>query len=257
MDQLVALAAAHKSTVVENDADARQLYRVESTRLQNRALANVDLTHEAVNNGNASALFIFSTILGQHVLFDILNDADTLSSMLEKFVRCFDLHRGIRVIASEAHARLHPTFLGGDKLIRGHSLTQAHPQATTQGTECAALLGKLRNSELERQSMDMFCETVQTLQYLFDSLRNSQREWSAIVVQEWLVRVPDGYLSSLRQRRPEALVILAHYAVLLHRARNYWVVGESGRFLIRSISDHLGEYWADWLTWPQQVLEDT
>lgn len=44
-----------------------------------------------------------------------------------------------------------------------------------------------------------------------------------IVVQEWPVRLPVGYVDLLEQRRPEVLVILAYYGVLLHRARDYWL----------------------------------
>ncbi|GKU10918.1 unnamed protein product, partial [Fusarium langsethiae] len=130
------------------------------------------------------------------------------------------------------------------------------PHESASGTECAGILQRLRGGDLDQAVADVYCETVNILQYLLDTSQSSASERRVGVVQEWLVRVPYEYLTYLRQRCPEAIVILAHYAVLLHRARDYWAVGEAGRFLIQEIGSYLGGYWADWLVWPQQALED-
>ncbi|EHK49339.1 hypothetical protein TRIATDRAFT_297937 [Trichoderma atroviride IMI 206040] len=61
----------------------------------------------------------------------------------------------------------------------------------------------------------------------------------------------------VRSRIPEALVILSFYAVLLHRHRSFWVFGDSGRFLIQSISTYLGTKWEQWLLWPNSQLAAT
>lgn len=65
------------------------------------------------------------------------------------------------------------------------------------------------------------------------------------------------YILLLRQRRPEALAVLTYYAVLLHYAKDHWLVHDFGKFLIDSISDHLGEFWSDWLDWPRSVLANS
>ncbi|KAH7111515.1 Upc2 protein [Dactylonectria estremocensis] len=213
MDQLLAFAAAHKSTVAREDGDERleRFFRMESTKLQTRALSGVNLASDAVNKDNADALFVFSAFLGHHVLFDTFSAREPLPVMLDKLTQCFELHQSIRFTAA------------------------------------AAL----------RAVADMYCETVNILQYLLDSSQSSASERRVGVVQEWLVRVPYEYLTYLRQRRPEAIVILAYYAVLLHRARHNWAVGDAGRFLIQEVGSHLGDYWTDWLAWPQQALENS
>ncbi|KAH8669414.1 hypothetical protein BGZ61DRAFT_364547 [Ilyonectria robusta] len=58
------------------------------------------------------------------------------------------------------------------------------------------------------------------------------------------------YIEHLNQRRPEALIILAFHAVILHWNRNMWTFGDGGQYLIRAITSHLGAYWACWLCWP-------
>jgi hypothetical protein len=62
------------------------------------------------------------------------------------------------------------------------------------------------------------------------------------------------YTEFLEQRRPEARIILAHYAVLLHRRRGAWSVGAAGKFLLDSIASYLGRHWETWLAWPQAVI---
>lgn len=254
MDQLLALAAAHKSTVVGDGSELQRFYRTEATKLQTRALTLIDLRRDAVNDGNSLALFVFSALIGQHVIFDILNSGDTFSVILDKFHQCLELHQGIRVVVGESWSRLR--HMSPHKDIVNQSYIKPNPQSSTQGTECAGLLTRIRHSELAQNTIDVYCETVNIIQYLLDSLQSSPRDRRILVVQEWLVRVPPGYPVGLRQRRPEALVIFAYYAVLLHYARDYWVVGRSGHFLIQSIATHLGDYWEDWLKWPREVLGD-
>lgn len=256
MDQLLALAAAHKSTVAHEHGDERleRVFRMESTKLQTRALSGVAFARNAVNRDNAEALFTFSAFLGHHVLFDTFWAREPLSVTLDKLAQCFELNQSIRFTAAEA-LRLGCSMTAG---INGadESYMIPSPHEAVGGTECAGLLQRLRSGDFDQAVADSYCDTVTILQYLLDSLQASASERRIGVVQEWLVRVPYEYVTYLRQRRPEAIVILAHYAVLLHRVRDYWAVGDAGRFLIQEIGSYLGNYWADWLTWPQQVLED-
>lgn len=79
-------------------------------------------------------------------------------------------------------------------------------------------------------------------------------EHGAESITRWPVTIPVGYIELLAQRRPEALVVLAHWAVLLIHHRELWFVGNSGVFIIESVSKHLGRYWEPWLEWPRSQL---
>lgn len=255
MDQMLALAAAHKSTVVQ--LDQRELYRTESTRLQTRALAQV-----VVDPGNTpkdsdsdpSTFFFFSAFIGQHVLFDVFSSLTDLATVLDRLVHCFYLHHGIRVSASGAWEKVR-TMLLSHGMLDPHSGSSIDRPDADVGTECDGLVAHLQRSDLDQQTRDVYCETVKLLQYLFDGVRLVEGR-RITAVQEWPIRVSPEYIALLRERRPEALVVVAHYGVLLHHARDYWAVGDSGSFLIRSITSHLGEYWAEWLVWPNEVLID-
>lgn len=66
--------------------------------------------------------------------------------------------------------------------------------------------------------------------------------------------MPQEFTELLSQRRPEAIAIMGHWALLLHYSRDLWHVADSGSYLLRSISEYLGQDWEQWLSWPLSVL---
>jgi hypothetical protein len=271
MDELLALSAAHKSSTLTPNTSAEALtYRTEATRLQTRALARLNAASapSSESDDNCVALFLFSTFLGQHVLFDVFcpHRRTDLAAVLDRFVHCLGLHRGIRAIAGTWWERLRREsrlmFGLPEYLTSGTGSGTPASSSQERRAECATLLELLRTkSELAGSAGEACREAVEALQRMFDSARQPMTAGAAassrrfIVVQEWPVRVPAGYVELLEQRRPEALVILAYYGVLLHRARDHWAIGDAGSYLVRSITKHLGAYWAEWLRWPNAVVD--
>lgn len=246
MDELLALSAAHKSTL---NPDRRDFYLTEATRLQTRGLSRHNAVQTELSDDNCVAVFMYSAILGQHVLFDTFSLQGDFPSVISKLVQCLSLHRGIRTIAASSSERTLRELLGGD-------LSHLEPLGPVQpGDESSLLWDQLDGSQLSGAAKHDCQEAVKALQVMFSRQRLGTVR-GALAVQEWAVRVPTGYVELLNQRRPEALVILAYYAVLLHRERTYWSIGGTGSYLIRSITSHLGEYWAEWLEWPNQVLAE-
>lgn len=256
MDELLALTAAHKSSSPDFDEATRATYRVEATRLQTRALSHLNLDQVEVSDENCVQLFVFAAILGEHALFNAFSSIPTnppLSDVLDELVQCLSLHHGIAFIAGAA---MHSTVPLMKELLSNsrdlpHEVTSpaAREELGITGTECDDLKQRLEASEGD---MECYLHAASILQYLFDMA--SRRGGQVIAVQEWMVRVRKDYAERLRQRRPEALVVVAYYGVLLHRGREYWAIGDAGGFLIRAITRHLGTYWAEWLAWPNEML---
>lgn len=275
MDELLAFSAAHRSTLTDRTPGQRNLYRTEATRLQTRALARYSavVAHEE----KPLAVFLFSAFLGQHVLFDTFSLHSThsgtshshnLAAFLDQLVHCLSLHRGIAVVAG----RSWPTLIAELRTRLGPDAELFNPDTSVgavPGTECADLMARLAVgengglSELSPASREACREAVAALQRAFDVQRSAERGGTQVLgsrrfigVQEWLVRVSGDYINLIARRQPEALVILAYYSVMLHYVRNYWIVGNVGAVLGRSICSHLGGYWVDWLEWPNRMLEN-
>ncbi|KAK3332187.1 hypothetical protein B0T19DRAFT_456757 [Cercophora scortea] len=258
MDELLALLSAHRSTLPDEPHAA--WYRTEATRLQTRALGHFNARTASVCNDDDDddclAVFLFSALLGQHVLFEAfsLHVQGNLEALLDKFVQCLSLHRGIAAIAGRSWSTLQTLMpFGRFGTHTRESILQAAP---AEGTECDGLLQRLAgSSQLSAPSRQACCAAVEVLQGMFDAQRAPEPELRRIVaVQEWSVRVSGEYIGLLARRQPEALVVLAYYSVLLYRARDYWAVGNAGEFIIRSVGEYLGVEWEEWLAWPQYVL---
>ena len=298
MDELLALSAAHRSAVVD-DENQRESYRAEATRLQTRALAqyNTAVTQHQQESSSTShhllAIFLFSTFLGQHILFDTFSLINTtnvnaghhhihLAAFLDQLMHCLHLNKGIAAIAgrswptlkAELRARLGPDATRFDPEPAGAASDDTSGGVTPAGRECAILGGRLAGgndsgssmggSELSPSSRDACRVAVDALRRMFDaqeppagsgtSIQTENQPPQISDAQKWLVSVPYDYINLLARRQPEALVILAYYAVMLHQARGHWVVGNAGEALIRGIGDYLGAYWAGWLEWPMSTL---
>jgi hypothetical protein len=69
----------------------------------------------------------------------------------------------------------------------------------------------------------------------------------------WLYRLPDGFVALVRRRDPGALVVLAHFALLLRTLRAAWWLDGWAEHLVARIAEMLtrgerGAY-ASWLDW--------
>ncbi|KAJ1323442.1 transcriptional activator protein UGA3 [Microdochium nivale] len=125
-----------------------------------------------------------------------------------------------------------------------------------------SLLESLLSSSTSTSSLDAtYHETIQVLlkefrsAVAFDSSSRPKAQRYLSATQHFLVRSPAGFRELLAQRRPEALVIFAHYAVLVHRAGEYWGVGRTaGKVLVDGIVGILGGFWRRWLEWPVEQV---
>jgi hypothetical protein len=65
----------------------------------------------------------------------------------------------------------------------------------------------------------------------------------------WPGLMPEEFLPLIYDRRPEALVILAHYCVLFKQVDSTWYFNGLGQKLLIAIDDELGEAWRLWIEW--------
>lgn len=80
---------------------------------------------------------------------------------------------------------------------------------------------------------------------------------SLTLVAGWAIRAPAEYLEDLKANHPLALVVLAHYCVFLHLARENWCVGSWGRIVLQEISQVLPSEWHNHLEWALEQVSWT
>lgn len=65
---------------------------------------------------------------------------------------------------------------------------------------------------------------------------------------------PTSFQALLKQRYPQALVILAHYAVLMDIWDSRWWIHGWGKRVLRDIVGALSDEWKTWIEWPVQIV---
>lgn len=253
MDELLAFSALHLSTL-QSDNDEKAQYLRQAAELQTRALSLFNAVEPQVHDENCVAMFVFSSVIGMHALFDGVRSRKDFTDFLDGIIRYLKLHRGVRPIARQSWNLLRETEL---KLVINpiEDSNENEPTAYEHG-ECDTLASLLEVSrdQLGPEPYRVCYEAVQTLIWAFGQHRVLPKPYPTHITLAWPIMISAEFVELLEQRQPISLVILAHWGVLLHKAREFWVFADAGRVLIEFMSGYLGIYWNEWMALPRKVL---
>lgn len=107
----------------------------------------------------------------------------------------------------------------------------------------------LESSSISPAEKDACLSALRYLQVGFDAATAEEGEEQNRhhMVCTWPMLLTPSFTSLLSTLRPEALVVLAHYAEILHYARELWQVRDAGVYILGMILDYLDGTWAQWL----------
>lgn len=256
MDEMLAVSALHLSTLASDEIE-RKKYLYQAARLETRALSTFNALRPAVGPDNCIPIFIFSGTLSIHTLFDASSLHHDYTQFLDKIIQFLSLHHGLRTITQKSWHIISQTELRHLVNIMPDEDPGESANSQTTGTELGFLPQLLaESSDSMGSSAASVCQdAVEKLQWIMRQRQKVRKTLHAHLVTAWPVLVQLEFLQMLRQRRPEALVVLAHWAVSIHLQRDFWVFGGSGRVLIESTSKYLGSYWDNWMAWPMAQLQ--
>ncbi|KAJ6114046.1 hypothetical protein N7523_007363 [Penicillium sp. IBT 18751x] len=250
MNEVLALSSLHMSII---RPDLQQIYRHRAFHMQQHALAIFNAIKPELNKDSCLALFLFSSLLGVHMLCDTLVfRSGSFNTFLDNFTQYIRLHQGVRAVTDGCWE-----FLRQTELAPLLNVADSFPGASTSiSNEYQRLLKLVESAELGESITKTYHHAIMSLQRVTAAaMSHSASRGNSHAIIAWPVIVGADYIDLLSSRQPEGLVILAHYAVLLHTRRDYWIVGDGGRYLIESISQLLGPAWETWLSWPNQSLQ--
>ncbi|KAK4454568.1 hypothetical protein QBC34DRAFT_136152 [Podospora aff. communis PSN243] len=251
LTEILALSARRLS-IVEPDKAAKHLRYAVALQTRAVSLYNQYVSTVKIDNVNCVPIIQFASLLGRHLLIDMLARRETdLNLFLEHYLEFVRIHSGIKLIVHSAWPFLIDSGMK-DFLMWAGSLNTAHGV----GTECAPLRELIsKTHDLDPETLEACHTTIRTLQVGFDLMctqpPQNNRYWAIFA---WSVAAPEAFTSLLAQRRPEALVFLAYFGILLHYSRDQWQVGTSGAYLITMISQHLGPAWSTYMSYPLSII---
>lgn len=77
--------------------------------------------------------------------------------------------------------------------------------------------------------------------------------WDAL--RTWPIRVSNEYMKLLADGHPGALILLAHYCILLKNVESHWYFEGRATRLLKTICNRLHERWHRYIQWPLDVFK--
>ncbi|KAJ1337220.1 transcriptional activator protein UGA3 [Microdochium nivale] len=252
LDQLLAYSATHKSTMVDGGDEQQQRQRrdfllAEAVNLQTRALTKFNLVQHAISEDNCLQVYLFASLLSQQATFEALSFRGELPGLLDRLVSSLALCRGVIAVTALwwRPIRIKLAAEMGEGTDGQAEEEASWARRTVPRDHFAKIQQLIAQSSLSLPAREACERSIGLLQQMADDQGSPTMhsfEQSALV-QRWLVMLPVEVSDLVSQRRPEALVILAAFGLIVHNARVYWDYGNAGRHLIESISRYLGPYW--------------
>ena len=229
----------------------RHLYERAALRHRNLALITSIPALNEVTADNCHALFAMSSIISV-LCFVLPYDAQlvTLSDPVNDIVSVSKLICGVKTVLHSAREWVALGSLGGLLNYNWDPTTLALPEEARLAFE---KLFDINNREIRDGSIrDLYSATIQDLKHAFEIHTVVMGEPGLVFT--WLVVVQASYVAQLERKEPMALVILAHYAVLLHTSKGQWWLEGRGADLVHVIHQLLPPEWLSAIAWPREAV---
>ncbi|UZP32436.1 hypothetical protein NXS19_000252 [Fusarium pseudograminearum] len=249
LHQMLAFSARHLAAI---HPDRTSHYLEQAVSLQTRAVSLFNETSREVDSSNCVAILLFSVTLGHHLLADALayRGPDGLDGFLAHYVQCVDLNRGIYDVVVSAWP-----LLADSELEAVLSWSRRESAKEPRGTECLPIIKLIADSTSLTDEEKRACRVaVDYLQLGFDAIASEEKGSRYRMIFQWTMLASPDFTALLSARKPEALILLSYYALLLHHGRKLWQIRDTGMHLMGLITDHLPPEWHFWLEYPRSIF---
>ncbi|KAI8676280.1 Zn(2)-C6 fungal-type domain-containing protein [Fusarium sp. Ph1] len=250
MNEILAFSARHLAIV---KPEKSTFYLDQAEQYQTYALASFNRQKAHEMPEERMRVVLFSWILGIHLLCDVAPLGHE-EGTLERFLHYLQIYGGVRAATSCAWEELLET---DHRDVLQNSVALAKRLCTGGRTSSLRLLilESIGMEETEKQQSE---EALASLQQVFEEYEKNGLEGALpdcfLMAFLWPLMINQAFIGLLQKRRPEALLVLAHFAVLLHWCRQHWIFARVGASLLNSIALELGQGWERWLQWPKQMV---
>lgn len=243
---VLALSALHLANT-SSHPERKKKYLATAREHQSQALAGIPLQnhHETQCNVILALCCLMIVFAFGYCLVDGRNEDDDHPNVLDEFLEVFKLARWVSVTTTAIH-----------RVADGElsSLIQSEETSPTMPDTWRVVIQTLRRqNEIEAardpaHEHNVYDQAIEHLSSLLEQLMKGgqTRVFFAFC---WSLRIPEGFLELLRQRQLFALVVLAHYTVILHLLRDSWWMGDWGTRILKEIGELLDPEWRQFISW--------
>jgi len=124
-----------------------------------------------------------------------------------------------------------------------------HPEDVHLARIHEILQSRLESSPEEKWEMDVCKVALEGLRDLWNGPYMQGKMAIVAIIYVWPSKVSDDYISLMHKHRPGAIIILAHYALLVKRMNMLWYLRGVGHKLLSAIYTELGDEYRPYIEW--------
>jgi hypothetical protein len=239
---ILALSALH---LADSHADPENYTRI-ATSHHTRGLALYHTILADINKANYSASIAFSSITA---IFALALARPSASKAVEidlvlELAQIFQLSKGWHKVVQAADSL---KCTGSSSLVKPHEISTASISADTE-----AAFGRLHALNQENHAA-VYTAAISTLKTVFEILEGTEND-NPHVALEWVSKMPEDFIYLMKERLSLALVILAHYCVVLYRAPRVWWLRGWSEGLFGVIWRGIDPVYRDSMQWARQQI---
>ncbi|KAL4994133.1 hypothetical protein BDV10DRAFT_11545 [Aspergillus recurvatus] len=241
MHGILALSALHIACTRTPRApdDARSEYLHIAISHQDQALALFREQLGDINTNNGKAMFAFASITVLYA-FGFPRTPEPSSSAVGDLVQAFVLTRGVQGILNQSMNTIFEDRIWAP-------LQHVNDYDPVLSAQAQAAIERLRNANEACTRQDPILHDSSLYQgsidHLADLMAGIQAGLGFSLACRWVIKLLPAFLDRLRDRRPLALAILAHFCALLPRLSDVWFGAEWGIRVLREVWYTLDDHW--------------
>lgn len=251
MHQILSVSAFHLASL---DSSQNQTYLSRAFYHQQYAICGIKEEVTDITPINCHALFIASSLL----FFGAFATTSQATARpchreVDNILDIFTLIRGVSAILSSSKENIRNGIFG--EFMECSSPPERTGLLNLLLERLPAISkGLTADRRISHEARALAEEAMDGLRVSIGRAKTAATELSVAIV--WPMTLSNGFLTLLRVHHTAALVVVAHYCVVLHAAGSeFWFVRGWGRRLIDAIAESLLPSWHEEIQWPLGLIK--
>ncbi|KAF2683849.1 hypothetical protein K458DRAFT_304266 [Lentithecium fluviatile CBS 122367] len=254
LQALLALSALHLSRL---EPHLRTEYVLQAEKHHHAALTQFMMEVSDINESNFQPVLAFSSTLFPYSWAISAEAGCDFDHAFESILSSVILTRRVRPMVSDPGLfnAMKESELGRIIPSDVHLVDWQNPEPPAE-TELVQLrkFSEVIHHVYPPDIIDAYKEAIHFLEQLFSRTAASLEPPSDAVLKQWVHHVQPRFIELLSEKQPGALIIFAHYGVILGRSRHYWYFEGVDELILRVAERFVPTEWASWLDWPKEEI---
>ncbi|KAF4167254.1 hypothetical protein CNMCM6936_005504 [Aspergillus lentulus] len=249
MHGILALSALHLASSTGGSMHERYIKTAKTHK--DMALSNFKETFTNIDHSNCNAAFALCSLTTiSSLAFPLIAGHGQTNTALDDLCQAFQVARNFMNVLAQIADQVKSGEL--KPLLEKDECGPKMPDTSRLAIMSLSMTNSQLANRNPKHEREMFEATIRQLGETLEKL--AQGREASIVAFQWMYHIPPRFIDLVHERYPFALVILAHYAVVLHFMRSRWWMGEWGARIIQQIGRLLDSQWQQSISW---VLDAT